>query len=62
MAIGVVVVAGVAIATLTTLIVVPSVYALVGRFTGSPKRRTQELERQLSEILPGDAAARAHSA
>jgi multidrug efflux pump len=51
-AIGVVVVAGVAIATVTTLIVVPSIYALVGRFTGSPERRTQELDRQLEESPP----------
>ncbi len=48
-AIGVVVVAGVSIATLTTLIVVPSIYALVARVTGSPEKRSRELTRQLAE-------------
>ena len=48
-AIGVVVVAGVSIATLTTLIVVPSIYALVARVTGSPEKRSRELARQLAE-------------
>jgi len=48
-AIGVVVVAGVSIATLTTLIVVPSIYALVAHVTGSPEKRSRELARQLAE-------------
>jgi multidrug efflux pump len=48
-AIGVVVVAGVSIATLTTLIVVPAIYSLVGRVTGSPQKRARELARQLAE-------------
>ena len=47
-AIGVVVLAGVSIATITTLIVVPSIYSLAARFTGSPERRAQELARQLA--------------
>ncbi len=46
--IGVVVLAGVSIATVTTLLVVPSAYALIGRFAGSPGQRGQELERQLA--------------
>ncbi len=46
-AIGVVVLSGVTIATLTTLLVVPSIYMLIARFTGSPAKRTRELEQQL---------------
>ncbi len=46
--IGVVVVFGVSVATLTTLLVVPSIYALLARFTGSPARRAQALEAQLA--------------
>jgi len=46
-AIGVVVLAGVSIATVTTLLVVPSIYAVAARFTGSPAKRGHMLERQL---------------
>jgi multidrug efflux pump len=46
-AIGLVVLYGVTIATLTTLLVVPGTYGFVARFTGSPQRRERELERQL---------------
>ncbi|MGE3172377.1 MAG: efflux RND transporter permease subunit [Planctomycetota bacterium] len=46
-AIGLVVLYGVTIATLTTLLVVPGTYGLVARFTGSPQRRARKLERQL---------------
>jgi multidrug efflux pump len=45
--IGVVVLAGVSIATATTLLVVPSIYAVAARFTGSPTRRGRLLEQQL---------------
>jgi multidrug efflux pump len=48
LAIGVVVLSGVAVATLTTLLVVPSMYGVAARFTGSPERRGRELERQLA--------------
>jgi len=46
--IGVVVVAGVSIATLTTLLVVPSIYSVVARFTGSPATRSRALDEQLA--------------
>ncbi|MEZ5964201.1 MAG: efflux RND transporter permease subunit [Planctomycetota bacterium] len=49
-AIGVVVLAGVTFATLTTLFVVPTFYAVVGRFTGSPERRARLLEEQLRHV------------
>jgi len=48
-AIGLVVLFGVTIATLTTLVVVPGTYGLIARFTGSPQSRTQRLEKQLAE-------------
>jgi multidrug efflux pump len=52
-AIGVVVLSGVTIATLTTLLVVPSCYALVARFVGSPAQRARELSVQLGgEPMP----------
>ncbi len=47
-AIGIVVLAGVTLATLMTLLVVPAVYGLIGRFTGSPERRAQVLREQLA--------------
>ncbi|MGD9661507.1 MAG: efflux RND transporter permease subunit [Porticoccaceae bacterium] len=47
--IGVVVVFGVSLATLFTLVVVPSAYQLLARRTGSPQAVTRELERQLTE-------------
>lgn len=46
-AIGLVVLSGVTIATLTTLLVVPGTYGFIARFTGSPGARTRELDRQL---------------
>ncbi|MHC4813201.1 MAG: efflux RND transporter permease subunit [Planctomycetota bacterium] len=46
--IGVVVMAGVSVATITTLLVVPSIYALVARFTGSPATRARVLDEQLA--------------
>jgi multidrug efflux pump len=52
-AIGVVVLAGVTFATLTTLVVVPGCYGLLARFTGSPSRRSRELERQLADAGAG---------
>jgi len=48
-AIGVVVLAGVTFATLTTLFVVPTFYAVVGRFTGSPDARGRLLARELRD-------------
>src|SRR5690606_29642630 len=46
--IGLVVLFGVTIATLTTLLVVPGCYGLIARFTGSPLRRARLLEQQLA--------------
>jgi hypothetical protein len=40
--------AGVSVATITTLLVVPSIYALVARFTGSPATRARVLDEQLA--------------
>jgi hypothetical protein len=40
------------VATVTTLLVVPSVYGLVGRFTGSPLQRHKQLEGQLEQSQP----------
>ena len=56
LAIGVVVLSGVTIATFTTLLVVPAAYGLIGRFTGSPLAREKTLRTQLgaSEVR-GDA-------
>ncbi len=48
-AIGLIVLFGVTIATLTTLLVVPGAYGFIARFTGSPGARTRELDRQLAE-------------
>ena len=47
--IGVVVLSGVSLATLTTLLIVPPIYELVGRFTGSPEERSRKLRAQLEE-------------
>ena len=47
--IGVVILSGVTLATLTTLFVVPAIYGLVGRFTASPGARSRELELQLAD-------------
>lgn len=49
-AIGIVVLAGVTVATLTTLLVVPAAYDLVGRFSGSPGRRDKTLKEQLGDV------------
>jgi multidrug efflux pump len=46
--IGVVVMCGVAVATLITLFLIPMVYALVARGTGSPLAVTRQLETELS--------------
>ncbi|MFN3243558.1 MAG: efflux RND transporter permease subunit [Planctomycetota bacterium] len=48
-AIGLVVLFGVTIATLTTLLVVPGTYGLIARFSGSPQARARELESQLAD-------------
>ncbi|MCA8975595.1 MAG: efflux RND transporter permease subunit, partial [Planctomycetes bacterium] len=48
--IGLVVLFGVTIATLTTLLVVPGAYGLAARFTRSPGARTRELEGQIGDI------------
>jgi multidrug efflux pump len=55
-AIGLVVLSGVTVATLTTLLVVPGTYGLIARFTGSPGARRRDLEDQLSD----DKAAAVH--
>ncbi len=47
-AIGLVVLFGVTIATLTTLLVVPGTYGLIARFTGSPGARARALDAQLT--------------
>ena len=54
-AIGLVVLSGVTIATLTTLLVVPGTYGLIARFTGSPGARMRELEVQLGADVTGPA-------
>jgi multidrug efflux pump len=46
--IGIVIVFGVAFATLLTLIVIPSIYALLARFTRSPEAVQRDLESQLA--------------
>jgi len=55
-AIGLVVLSGVTVATMTTLLVVPGTYGLIARFSGSPGARTRELERQLGEVAPASDA------
>jgi multidrug efflux pump len=47
--IGVVVLAGITIATLFTLLIVPVMYALMARHTGSPDAIAQQLDAQLSK-------------
>ena len=46
-AIGVVVLSGVLIATFTTLIVVPTAYSLLARFSGTPRSRERLLRDEL---------------
>jgi len=55
-AIGLVVLSGVTVATMTTLLVVPGTYGLIARFSGSPGARTRELERQLGEVASASDA------
>ena len=58
-AIGLVVLSGVTVATLTTLLVVPGTYGFIARFTGSPGARTRELDRQLgTATTEAEAAAK----
>ena len=57
-AIGVVVFYGVVISVVLTLGVVPAVYTLVARNTGSPDATTQKLAR-LRQDAPGQAATEA---
>jgi multidrug efflux pump len=47
--IGVVVLWGVSVATITTLFVLPTIYAAVGRFTGSPEARSRRLQQELDQ-------------
>ncbi|MCM2681033.1 efflux RND transporter permease subunit [Echinimonas agarilytica] len=47
--IGVVVLTGIIVATLFTLLIVPSIYALLARHTGSPDDVSNELEHQLNQ-------------
>jgi multidrug efflux pump len=47
--IGIVIVFGVAFATLLSLLVIPSIYALLARFTGSPDAVSRDLEAQLAK-------------
>jgi multidrug efflux pump len=47
-AIGVVIVFGVALATLITLVLIPILYARLARYTGSPEAVSRTLEAQLS--------------
>jgi multidrug efflux pump len=60
-AIGVVVIFGVAFSTLLSLYVVPSFYALLAPYTGSPETLSREIERLESET-PEAASSRARSA
>jgi multidrug efflux pump len=57
--IGVVVFYGVVISVLLTLLVVPAVYALVARNTGSPQAVAQRLERLRERAGPGPVGERA---
>jgi multidrug efflux pump len=52
--IGVVILFGVIAGTLFTLFVVPTAYDLVGRYTGSPKAVTHQLEKELEQSGSGD--------
>ena len=47
--IGIVILFGVIAGTLFTLFIVPAAYDLVGRYTGSPKAVTKQLERELEQ-------------
>jgi multidrug efflux pump len=53
-AIGVVVVWGVAIATLITLFLIPILYARLARYTGSPEAVARKLEAQLAKPMPAE--------
>jgi multidrug efflux pump len=52
-AIGVVIVWGVAIATIITLFLIPVLYSRLARYTGSPEAVGRELEAQLEQGRPG---------
>jgi multidrug efflux pump len=52
--IGVVIMFGVIAGTLFTLFVVPAAYDLLGKYTGSPKAVTQQLEKELEQIDSND--------
>jgi multidrug efflux pump len=56
-AIGVVVLSGVTIATLTTLLVVPATYGMLARFSGSPEARGRRLVEQLERDAPAAPVA-----
>ena len=60
-AIGLVVLFGVTIATLTTLLVVPGTFGLVARYSGSPRARAQSLDAQLATADEAAASANAAS-
>ena len=47
-AIGVVIVFGVSLATLISLVLIPSIYARLARYTGSPEAVSRALEAQMS--------------
>ena len=51
-AIGVVIVFGVSIATMITLFLIPILYSMLARFTGSPEAVSRKLEAQLAHA-PG---------
>jgi multidrug efflux pump len=53
-AIGVVVVWGVAIATLITLFLIPILYARLARYTDSPEAVSRKLEAQLARPMPAE--------
>ena len=53
-AIGVVVVFGVAISTFITLLLIPLIYSRLARYTGSPEAVTRTLEAQLGKALPAE--------
>ena len=60
-AIGLVVLFGVTIATLTTLLVVPGTFGLVARYSGSPRARAQSLDAQLATADEAVASVNAAS-
>ena len=58
--IGLVIFTGVLVATLFTLIVIPSTYAVLGRYTRTPNWTSRQLDRLAMEHDPHQATAGRH--